>query len=290
MSEPACSELARAMLRGHPGAAALVLEAQDPADVAAFLAAVEPADVVPVLAELPASYVGRFLALLPPERMLALTREYPLGHLTAVLRCLDAERQEAVLADLPARKRVLVRPMRFAEHTVGAWVDVDSVIVPPQATIREALRRNRRASGAEAGLFAVVDHNGRYEGAVDPAALIRIPINTPVLRVLEPNLRPLPASLPLAQARENDAWLRYRAMPVIDGRDQYLGMLGYRALRQALAARGEELDLGRDDAFASLWSVYSAGLGALTGMFMRIVDSGGSPLDDEPQRGADDGR
>jgi magnesium transporter len=227
MNSDTVSEFTRAMLTTYPSATAQALMSQDPKDVGAFLELVPSGELTTVIGELPASYAASYLSCVNTEKLLELANLMSLGQLAGVLRCLEQPLRDQIVKQLSSRKSLLLGSVNFPEGTVGAWIYPDPVIVPPGSSVRDAMRRSRRLVGPENSLIAVVRHNGQYLGVADPAKLIRTPTNTPIEDVLESDLQPLQANMNLVDAVSHDAWLHRRAMPVIDGRRQFVGILYY---------------------------------------------------------------
>ncbi len=230
-------------------------EGQGAANLLAAFAQLNPADLAGMLHELSPKRRVEIAAALDVDRLAHVLEELPEDDQVEILAKLDDERVSEVLetmapddaadllGELPEaeRERLLelmepdeAEPVRrlltYSEDTAGGMMTTEPVVLPPDATVAEALARVRDPDLTPALASQVYvcrpptdTPTGKYLGIVHIQRLLREPPASLVAGVADTDIEPLKPDCPLPQLTSYLATYNLVAVPIVDDDDHLLG-------------------------------------------------------------------
>jgi Mg/Co/Ni transporter MgtE len=182
-----------------------------------------------VLEELPDEDQIEILGHLGTERAADVLEEMAPDDAADLIAELPPETAEQLLRAMePDEADDVRRLLTYEEHTAGGMMTTDPVILPPTATVAEALARIRfpELSPSLAAMVIVCraplePPTGRYLGIAHFQRLLREPPSTLVSAVVDSDLEPLRPESSLEDVSSHLAAYNMVASPVVD-EDQHL--------------------------------------------------------------------
>ena len=229
-------QLAFAILRSEPDAAARLLESSPAASVAVFLQNAPQQERVTVLARMLPVFGAEVLRQFPRELAVSCLQDMASADIAALLRQLDADQQDSMLAALPWKKQTTCRVLlRYGAETVGGWMDTDFLVVNERATAGEALALvKKRGASPNASTVYVLNRQRQLVGLVPVARLLRsASANSVITALMQPASAGIRGRTTLSAALGHELWRERDALPVLGPGGEMIGLLPHHRLRHA---------------------------------------------------------
>jgi Mg/Co/Ni transporter MgtE/sporulation protein YlmC with PRC-barrel domain len=176
-------------------------------------------DQVEILAKLEGARAADVLEAMAPDDAADLLAELPL------------EEQERLLALMePDEADPVRRLLTYSEDTAGGMMTTEPVVLPPDATVAEALARVRDPELTPAMASQVYvcrppteTPTGKYLGIAHIQRLLREPPSTLVSGIVDRDIAPLDPDVPLHEVTSYLATYNLVAVPIVDDADHLLG-------------------------------------------------------------------
>ncbi|SDG92051.1 Mg/Co/Ni transporter MgtE (contains CBS domain) [Sinosporangium album] len=184
-----------------------------------------------VLEELPQRDQIDILDILTPERAADVLEAMDPDDAADLLQDLPTHQAEALLSLMePSEAAPVRRLLTYGENTAGGMMTSEPVILPPTATIADALAhiRQRDLSPAVAAQVYVTrppteTPTGTYLGVAHFQRLLREPPSTLLGRVLDESIDPIRPEFPLPEVATGLANYNLVAVPVVDELGRLVG-------------------------------------------------------------------
>lgn len=223
--------LARRYATSHPEAAATRIQDLDPDEAATFLAGLEPEAAAAVFSELWPRTAADILDRVAPDQAAKVLEMLNLSRAAALLRHLPADARDRILNTLPPPLASRMRKaLSLPAGTAGSEADTGVIPYDTETTVGEALARG---SDPRLPYLYVIDREYRLVGVVHRRGLENSEEGVKLQSIMAAPVQRVPATTPLATVHQHKAWSDFDALPVVDGRNAFLGVIRHKALRTA---------------------------------------------------------
>lgn len=225
-----------AFLEKRPFEAARVLEQLPPERASALFQELSPAVGGKVLKKLLPDYSALCLKSISPSLAATLIQEIPTFTAATILRFMPDASVTAILESLPDKKRApLTKQLAYPQNTVGAWMNSQTMGIPENLTVGEARKFIRQSGGRMDYQVYVVNNDRTLEGMIELAALAITKDSLPISKLLIKDIIPLSDRASLDRLKSLPAWERFEALPVINKKGRFLGVLTQSSIDKAFS-------------------------------------------------------
>ena len=215
----------------HPSDRARAVTKLDPDKRNELAAALSDVDLADMLEELPEPEQVRIITELATARAAHVLEEMEPDDAADLLAELTREHRSRLLEAMPPEEAdPLRRLLVFDDHSAGGLMTPEPLVLPPEATVAEALARVRVEevpAAIAASVFVVQPPTqtptGPYLGMITFQRLLREPPGEVLGRVADGRPTPIPPELPEAEVAAKLASYDLLALPVCDVDGRLLG-------------------------------------------------------------------
>ncbi len=235
MGKPATLDFAQYFIAHHPQAAARAVE-QLPAKTAGlFIDQVDDDSTYRILASLLPYHAAKSIESISDDKAAKYLERLEPRVAARIIRQTDDRQRSHLLALMPRPKALLIALiLNYPQSLIGAWMNPEILPAPINVTVAEMREKIARNHYPYATLFAVDEHN-QVCGSVSLIELLNYKANSKMIsNIIHSDVRPLFASMTLSRALKNEIWAGRDTLPVIDRDQNFIGVLSYTELRQAV--------------------------------------------------------
>lgn len=274
--------LATAFFQEHPDDAARILEMAPPKEMAGLLERIEPEAAAATVGRMASIASAACLVSMNPEPAAAIMAELPIDTAIRLLRQMDAAVQESLLDLLPDKMAQPARLLlQYPENTAGALMDPLATAVPEDVVVEQVHHLIRHDPEGVFYYLYVVDREHKLTGVLDLRQLMRADPSALVSSIMHTELVTLPAGMDLLTLLRHPGWHDLDALPVVDEKGIFLGMIRQRLVRQLSQAAKQDGQLVDSWQMAlALGELYWIGAGKLFELLTQSWQP--PPADDSP--------
>ncbi|MDH3257471.1 MAG: CBS domain-containing protein [Nitrospinota bacterium] len=220
----------------HPRKAAKILEQLAVEDTVAFIEKIPPATGSKLLDFLPPQYSGQCFLILNPKSSAALIQGMKSTSTLSMLRIIPSKAINSLLRLLSPDKKVLLKKrLSFPQNSVGAWMDSDNPPVSETTLVGDIRRTLRNSKDVIDHAPCVVKADGTVAGLLSLLQLATAKEGNMVSKIMATDFNSILDRDSLQSAVALPDWIRFDALPVINQKGKYLGMLTQKNLDKGIS-------------------------------------------------------
>ena len=235
-------------LKLHTQSAANVLERLPIEDSVDFLGEI-PIDLAAKTIETMApQYAAQCFLMFSAEKCSQLIQEMKTASGVSLLRFMPGTVTQTILKQLlPEKKELVKNRLDYPLELVGAWMDSDNPGLLPDTLVGE-IRKSIRISKKEIECApCVVGPDGTVIGILSQAKLISAKDSNSVSSIMERDFKTISERTTIHWAHSQSDWKNFDALPVVDRKQKFVGMLTLKNLNKALViVKGDSSEKGMD--------------------------------------------
>ncbi len=225
--------LAKNFAENHPADAARILEGHAPEEASVFLDQLPPRLAAKVLQKMVSANAAALFERLSQVRFNQIVAALPLDIAAAMLRRIEPARQAELLLRLPSDTGALLgRLLRYPENSAGALMDPQAIALPQDITALEAMARLRRAPRHALYYVYVINREQQLVGVMNLRELMLAAPKENLSVAMRREVTTLSALSGRMAIVEHPGWHDVHALPVVDDKEVFLGVLRYETLRK----------------------------------------------------------
>ena len=239
----------------HPAEAARILEHLSAPDAAALFEHIPARAGAPVLAAMLPSAAARVITALDDQTALSLLATTGTQTTVTILRQISEPRRSQLVSGLPTAVAMASRLLlHYADDSIGAWIDPDIVVFPPETAVNEAIARVANGDEPQVELVFSVDRNQCLLGAISLYELLRASGTAKLESVTRKPQVVLTASATVSGIARRRGWQQFPVIPVIDRDARLIGVLRRHAFDRALARGHRAAKAGDSESLAAIFA------------------------------------
>ena len=219
----------------HPKEAARILEQLAVEDTVALIESISPDMGSKLLNLLAPQYAGQCFLTLDPKSSGVLIQGMKSTSTLSMLRIIPGATINSFLGLLSEDKQTyLKKRLSFPQNSVGAWMDFDNSPVLETTSVGDIRRSLRHSENAVDYAPCVVKTDGTIAGLLSLLKLATAKEGSKVSKIMTTDFRSIYDRDSLQSVASLDDWNRFDALPVINRRGKFVGMLTQKNLTKGL--------------------------------------------------------
>ncbi|NIR57623.1 MAG: magnesium transporter, partial [Nitrospinaceae bacterium] len=246
----------------HPQEAAGVLQQLAVEDTAAFLESLPREMGSRLLDRLTPQYASQCILALSPEASGPIVQGMKSASAASIFRIIPRSAMNSLLGLLtPEKKSLLERRLALPYHSVGAWTDSDNPPIPETTLVGDLRRLLRKSKKVVEYSPCVIKEDGSIAGVLHLSKLAVAKEGTPVSKIMDTVFKSVSDRDSLQSVASLPDWNRFDALPVMNRRDKFVGMLTHKNLLKGLSVEtGKVSDATADSILTECISAYTSTL------------------------------
>jgi magnesium transporter len=268
------ADLSYAFLEAHPNDAARVLERLSTESASALLEVAPIRIVAPVLRQMLPLAGARCLLLLEDSKAVGLLRAVGAQAGVALLRQFDSTHRTRLLSQLPTTLSITIELLLgYPEGTVGAWMEPNTLALPSNMRVSEALERVKQMEQTSNANPYVINQHLALIGFIELSDLIRADSSLSLQFLAKPCAFRLPAQALLRNLPEHQGWTENSLLPVVDHKERLVGSMSYATLLKGLAIDAQQVNTVKnsESMLGAATSTYWQGISTLIQSFVSLL-------------------
>ena len=251
-----------------PDSFARIVGRADESDISQVLGKLPPRIKASIVSRLPGSRINQLLDSgkhAPEEWLLDASFDDAVTMLSRIPR----ERRLAIVNSLGDRERRqrLLRHQQYPTHSVGALVSDVLLRIRSDSSAADVLKDLRDLGLDEPGTMVVVDTDGHYFGLLNYWRLLTSDPPVGQISNFVVKVAPIHPETSIANAVQNESWLKYNWLPVVDHRQRVLGGVS----RARIFRAGNANTTGKQDSSNVLFDLTTELVYLFGGLFDRML-------------------
>jgi magnesium transporter len=246
----------------HPTEAAGRLERLSPAEGASFLENLDPNTAAGVLERMLPAIGASCVELMEARRAAEMFALSTTRYSVPVLRHVRTRTRDHILGLLPQDLAMRIRRiLHFPVGSAGAMADSSVEAFPYDMAVGDA---RRVTQDARLPYVFVVDREQKLVGVVHRRDLRQSEEHATLGSIGVPKVTRVPGQTTVAELQRHPGWREFDALPVVDGKNVFLGVIRHKTLRGLREPRTPTSRTGKPlDTFVDLAELYWLGLSTM---------------------------
>ncbi len=247
----------------HPFATAKALEVLGPNEVGEFLLELPLQKGLNILSLMNPESASKCFVLLPTKQRAEYLEKGKPSVMAAILKTIDGPLQNDLLKTIsPHTAAMIRRELEFRPDTVGLLAE-PAMTVLKEMTVNDATDIFKKSRTAVVSELYVVDLDGIFQGLVETAQLLMSDKSDTLEGIMVTTCPRFSADQPISSVLEDEAWLHYRHIPIVDRADKFIGAISYRSVMAIAGKTKNRANDAINESASALGELYRIGLTGL---------------------------
>ncbi|MCX4029252.1 magnesium transporter [Endozoicomonas sp. SM1973] len=229
-------KLALTYLERAPEAAAKILETMPEAAIVDLLKLVSVPVGAATLVQLTSAKGIVCIDQLDHNTAAKLLTQISATHAATLLKGLSQTKTKAILHQVPKLKAQAIQVLlAYPASVVGAWITPQALTLRNNITVAEAYQQLKSFQGTIQHRLFILDRRQKLVGVIAATDVMgKVDEAKKLSELMDSKPEALRSRMQLNQAQKHPDWSHSIVMPVVNRHDEFIGVLNYGALNQAI--------------------------------------------------------